>query len=347
MKFKGLNDWIEIFRGGKQVDSEGREHDGDALIDKAMANFSPGKHEPPIVIGHPADDAPAYGWVEGLTVTMRDGVKTLMAKFKQVVPEFAAAVEQGLFKKRSAAFYQDGSLRHVGFLGAAPPAVKGLQDIGFREKGITFEFTSADAEAQAARAREYGIGESQTIQTQGGIKMFKNKIKQFLTFIGIDASKVPDDALPNDIPDNLRGKTFSEADLEAAKTQAAKQAKETAEAAFAETRKTEAKAQRKAVIAKWVEDGVKDGKILPAWKDAGLAAFMERQDADEAFQFSEGETGKKTNLKWMQDFLEGFQKLPLFAEFASKNRAGGQQTDDQKQVEAGKRIAAHVTPKKD
>ena len=98
-EFKGFDDWIPIFRGGKQIDSQGREHDGNALIDKALATFNAAKHEPPVVIGHPVENAPAYGWVEGLT---KQG-NLLLAKFKQVQPEFAGMVKRGLFKKRSAA----------------------------------------------------------------------------------------------------------------------------------------------------------------------------------------------------------------------------------------------------
>lgn len=143
MNFSLFDDWIEIFRGGQQIDSAGRAHDGDNLIDQAVANFNTKVHEPPVVIGHPADNAPAYGWVEGLRKTVRDGAAVLEAKLRQVVPEFADLVRRGLFKKRSAAFYPDGGLRHVGFLGAAPPAVKGLADIGFMadDGSAVFEFT--------------------------------------------------------------------------------------------------------------------------------------------------------------------------------------------------------------
>ena len=187
--FKGFDDWIEIFRGGKQVDSAGKVHDGDELIAKALQTFDPSVHEPPIVIGHPTTNAPAYGWVEGLKAEVVNGVKTLYIKAKQVVPEFKAMVEKGLFKKRSASFYPDGRLRHVGFLGAAPPAVKGLADLKFGdEEDITFEFeegsyvkdekfteniirgvveglksvfgfaaSDADKAAQEARSKKYGI----------------------------------------------------------------------------------------------------------------------------------------------------------------------------------------------
>ena len=60
----------------------------------------------------------------------------LLAKFAQVDPAFERMVGEGKFKKRSASFYRrpDGlSLRHVGFLGAQPPDVKGLADVKFED----------------------------------------------------------------------------------------------------------------------------------------------------------------------------------------------------------------------
>ena len=40
--FKGFDDWIPIFRGGRQTDSLGREHDGDEEEDEIAhgASFS-------------------------------------------------------------------------------------------------------------------------------------------------------------------------------------------------------------------------------------------------------------------------------------------------------------------
>ncbi len=129
--------WIPIFKGGKQTDSAGREHDGNTLIDKAVSTFNAKEHEPPAVIGHPHDNAPAWGWVQGLK---REG-DLLLAQFKDLVPEFKDMVNKGMFKKRSASFYPDGRLRHVGFLGAMPPAVKGLPDAAFKEgDGMCFDF---------------------------------------------------------------------------------------------------------------------------------------------------------------------------------------------------------------
>ncbi|MDL6388248.1 peptidase, partial [Escherichia coli] len=59
-------------------------------------------------------------------------------------PQFAEMVTDGRFKKVSASFYLPDSpsnpkpgvlyLRHVGFLGAQPPSVKGLKQVSFSEQ---------------------------------------------------------------------------------------------------------------------------------------------------------------------------------------------------------------------
>ena len=97
-------------------------------------------HEAPIVIGHPSDNAPAYGWVSGLSFDEGAGLE---AEPAQVEAQFAEMVADGRFKKVSASFYTPESasnpapgvyyLRHVGFLGAQPPAVKGLKPVAFAE----------------------------------------------------------------------------------------------------------------------------------------------------------------------------------------------------------------------
>lgn len=131
---------IEIFRAGRHVSAAGEmlafsEQD----LQAAAAAYDPAKHEAPIVIGHPAHDAPAYGWVQSLLA--EDG--RLRATPRQLDPAFVEAVQAGRWKKISAAFYRPGSpgnpvpdvwyLRHVGFLGAQPPAVKGLAPVELAE----------------------------------------------------------------------------------------------------------------------------------------------------------------------------------------------------------------------
>ena len=123
--------WIEVFEGGTQTDSEGRTDLFDeSKLDYTVKTYNPTHHEAPLCIGHPEHNTPAYGWVEEIK---RNG-KKLLAKCKQIPPEISNAIHSGFWKKRSISFYPDGKLRHIGFLGAQPPAVKGLVDIKFKEK---------------------------------------------------------------------------------------------------------------------------------------------------------------------------------------------------------------------
>lgn len=138
------NQWIEVFCIGEHTDSSGNTRDwNQSDLEEIVNQYNVKKHEAPVVVGHPKENAPAFGWVEALKT---DG-KVLYAKFKQLVPEFIEAVKNGLYKKRSISLYPDLSLRHIGFLGAMPPAIKGLSDIRFNEKNtITMEFTSQTQE---------------------------------------------------------------------------------------------------------------------------------------------------------------------------------------------------------
>ena len=127
-------DWIQVFKTGKHIDASGQEKEWRKEdLDQIIYSYNPQGHEAPVVIGHPEENAPAYGWVEALK---REG-EVLYAKLKNLVPDFVDMVRRGLFKKRSISVYPDLTLRHIGFLGAIPPAIKGLEDIKFQERDQT------------------------------------------------------------------------------------------------------------------------------------------------------------------------------------------------------------------
>lgn len=143
------NPAIEIFRAGRHVDMHGRAFDMTrADLADIAARYDPAKHEAPLVIGHPQTNAPAYGWVRGLRVVG----DTLVADTHQVDAAFAEVVNAGRWKKRSASFLLPAAadnpapgqyyLNHVGFLGAQPPAVKGLRDAQFAAADQCVEFAS-------------------------------------------------------------------------------------------------------------------------------------------------------------------------------------------------------------
>ncbi len=121
--------WLEIFAAGTHTDASGRKMTfTEAHLDEIVGSYDASVHEAPVVVGHPKTDDPALGWIASLK---RDG-KKLLAQERDVAPEFEEMRERGLYKKRSASFYLGDSpgnptpgkmhLRHVGNLGAMPPA---------------------------------------------------------------------------------------------------------------------------------------------------------------------------------------------------------------------------------
>lgn len=133
---------IEIFRGGAHIDNAGRRMTfSRADVDAIASAYDPASFAAPLVVGHPKTNDPAFGWVKSLKVR-DDGV--LIAEPEKVEPQFAEAVRAGRYRKVSASFYLPDHpanpapgqyyLRHVGFLGAAAPAVKGLSPVELNEK---------------------------------------------------------------------------------------------------------------------------------------------------------------------------------------------------------------------
>src|SRR5690606_16044994 len=103
-------------------------------------SYNPEDDEAPIVVGHPLNNSPAFGWISELEVTP-EGVLLANASDDKIQPEFMDALKAGIYKKRSISLTPEGKLRHVGFLGGAAPAVKGLADIQFSQPSSNiFEF---------------------------------------------------------------------------------------------------------------------------------------------------------------------------------------------------------------
>ncbi|OGU58940.1 MAG: hypothetical protein A2X64_02840 [Ignavibacteria bacterium GWF2_33_9] len=125
--------WIEVFRTGSHTDSAGKTQEFTAQeLDAISAKYSQRlADEPtnlaPFVKGHPKSDDAAIGWVESLA---RRG-NFLLAKIKDLSHDVAEEIKQKKFRNISVSLFSDFSLNHIGLLGAANPAVQGLQTVDF------------------------------------------------------------------------------------------------------------------------------------------------------------------------------------------------------------------------
>lgn len=315
--FGEILDNVEILRTGIHTASSGKDVQiyADDLKDIA-AGYDTTFHEAPVVIGHPENNQPAYGWVKSLKVVGDRLLATL-----DLVPEFVEAVRQGLFKKRSASIYSnlDGKgmyLRHVGFLGAVPPAVKALSDINLQETDSVLKTESV-----------LTIDLEERKPPMNWKDWFKKRIDE-----------MPEDGAPVVItsgnpqpPSTPPPVQFSESQVAEREQQAAeaaaKKAREEAELEFAERmRKTDAEAQAKthaATVTAKLDALAKDGLIIPAWRKSGLDEFAQALGFDAAaeFEFSDGDAQvKKSPCDWFLGFLEALPKTVNLSEFAGRDK---------------------------
>lgn len=140
---------FQIFKTGAHT-SMGGERLAFSKNDLALmaACYSPGRKKAPLVLGHPADDQPVFGEVTGLFA--RDDALYAQAA---VSGNLVDLVRTGRYKHVSASFLTPSHprnptpgayyLRHVGFLGAQPPAIKGMSPLAFSDSSGCVAFSEA------------------------------------------------------------------------------------------------------------------------------------------------------------------------------------------------------------
>jgi len=129
---------IHFLKTGVFKDMHGNEYAFKTADLVAIAQaYDPAVFASPIVVGHPKDNDPAFGWVKSVECAN----SSLQADPEKLAPEFTEMVANGRFRKVSASLFppehpsnpKPGAyyLRHIGFLGAAAPAIPGLKSVAF------------------------------------------------------------------------------------------------------------------------------------------------------------------------------------------------------------------------
>lgn len=140
---------LHIFFAGTHTAVDGTAHSfSEADIADLVSSYDPEVSDAPLVVGHPKIEDPAYGSIGSLS----GDDKNVFATPRDVDAQFAELVNAGRFSKISASIYLPDTpgnpkpghhyLRHVGFLGAAPPSLKGLKrpTLNFAENDGALEF---------------------------------------------------------------------------------------------------------------------------------------------------------------------------------------------------------------
>lgn len=334
---------IHIFKAGTHRDSKGAELEfSENNLSSAVNAYDPAIHEAPIVIGHPEGNHPAFGWISSLN--FEEGTGNVYAEPHQLNADFEEMVAQGAFKKVSASWYlpdhpanpSPGSLylRHVGFLGAQPPAIKGLQAINFEEadehiiqfeeaidetenltgivnlfKGLREFLVDKFSNDEAERAIPSGTIEELSKQAEPQPEASENA--DDATGAGNDATATEDAEKQASTPPST-----DEKDAPADEHAALKKENKKLKAQVASYQEAEAKRAKQAIIQR-IDSMVKGGYILPAQRDQ-VVAFCEKLDASATVEFGEGE--QKQQATMLDTYLNQFNKKQvMFSEHSAES----------------------------
>ncbi len=320
---------FQLFRPGSHTASNGQtlRFSAAELRDAATA-YDPEVHQAPLVVGHPRSDAPAYGWVKRLDYA--EPAQMLTAEPDQVEPQFAELVRSGRLKYVSASFYTPTSpqnpkpgayyLRHVGFLGAQPPSIKGLKPAEFSEATdgvITLQFGEADPNEPNVwkiladlirRWREdvivnRGLAVADTLFPNDQIQALLDEAAE---------EDAEEDALEPSSPFNYQETPMADpapTDLEKALA-----AREAVLAAREKALADQEIARHRADCAAFAEGLTKEGRILPRDTQA-LAALLATQTGEPTAEFAE-DGRPQDRATWLRGFLS---RLPVQVDFSERS----------------------------
>lgn len=327
------------------------------------ANYDTAVHEAPLTIGHPTHDAPAYGWAKALSFS--DGALWADAEQSE---QLQGLVAQGHYKKVSASFYRPDApsnptpgkwaLRHIGFLGAQPPGIKGLKAVSFAdgEAGVV-TFGELPGYAGSMIARLFGQLRDWLIVKEG--QEAADRVISSYQVEGLrEMSQRADEAIDPDSANPFSGGTpalsFSEpgkaatlsatgtlketppmktveqlqAELDAAN--AANASLRTAEAARIAADATAQATARHASHVSFCEGLVTAAKWPAAAKDVLVQALDVIATPSDAgvVSFGEGDAAKPL-ASVLQEHLQALPASVSFGEFAGKGSGGGKALSNQ------------------
>ena len=324
--------FIPVFKPGTHTAVDGRTitFTLENCIDLAES-YDPSVSEAPAVIGHPKLTAPAYGWAKRFQI--KDGL--VYVELDQVNPEFAEAFNSGAYKKRSLSIYLPESpgnpkpghyyARHIGFLGAAAPAIKGLPDVSFAESdgeqgAIEFAMPfDEDFLLMFSNLREY------LIEKDGIEKADQLLPKWQLEYL---AEQVVQNRKENEMPQPNN--------IDFAEQQAAIEAKN-AELAKREQALLEKEQNNKRTeFAEFADKLIGDGKLLPVHKTTVVEVFMSL--GNEPISFAEGDT--TVNSSPADLIKKVLSERPAFMNFSEKSAANNEDEIDTQDPKAIAEAAA-------
>lgn len=324
---------LHVFRAGTHTATDGKAYEfSEADIADLVDSYDPKLSRAALVVGHPKIDDPAFGWAAEFS---RDGGE-VFATPEAVDPQFAEMVNAQRFSNISLSVYLPESPgnpkpghfypRHIGFLGAQPPAVKGLQRPQFSEGDGAVAFSMPMPRRLSSLGyylkRLFQGLRDKSIETDGA-----EKTEQLIPQWCIDgiAEATADDEQANAA---FAEATNTEQTMSQDKTNAAaadfaeRESQLTARATEIEQREKALKeredAARRADAADFAEGLVQAGKVLPRQK-AGIVELLLAFPAGTVLNFAEGDGQAATDHEAPELLRTFLDELPKRVDFAEKS----------------------------
>lgn len=324
---------IEIFKAGKQTSSSGKSveltvDDLQKIADNYNEKVAEGgdTYKAPLVIGHPTADAPAYGWAASLSVD-RDAGK-LLATPERVDEGLKGLVAEGKYTRVSASLYTPDSphspakdgyfLRHIGFLGAMAPAVKGLKAVSFSdaEEGV-LSFGDEEAKTAGVLQRLVNFVAKQFGKDQADAIMFGETAEAPATEPAAAAPAPAAEAAPAAPAEPATGTPVGQeaAPAAAAPSRVADFAEQEAQLASKAAELADREnALLDAEIENFAETLITSGRVLPVSKSAVTTLFKTLSAAG-SIDFAEGEQRPAADV--FKDLLNSLPPVVTFKEVAT------------------------------
>lgn len=302
---------VEVLRVGRFRDLHGRAIAIDAALLRELADsYDPALYQAPVVIGHPQHNSPAFG----LLSEPRASATALEVALTDLDPDFVAAHRAKRYPQRSLSFWPAGHpdnplpdkgrayLRHLGFLGAAAPAVKGL-------RGADLAADAADVITLELAAEAVG---------DAGTAAVPDSLDDDLETPMADSPTAPAAADP----------TAAAAAAELAEREAALHARAAALDAREQALAQAEAARQRAAATAFAERLATEARLLP--RDVApvvellLALDAARPDPAPAFAAAGDDPAPQTPGTWLRAHLEAREPLVALGEVATAARVGGQ-----------------------
>lgn len=296
------------------------------------AAFNPAVGKAPIVVGHPATDDPAMGWVERLEANERG----LFAYPKQVDPAFAESARAGRFGTLSAMFYRPTDaanpkpgvwyLKHVGALGAQQPAVKGLDDPAFAAsaagggvcfaEGVAFGAWEDRTHARLWRGlRDFLISKFGQEQADTVVPSYQVESLEQAAYEEM-AQPATAEATPNPAFSESHPTLLEQTPMTPTPEQLAKWATLEAEHQRLKDQLAQAEAAKRHAANVAFCESIAPNKLLPAWRGVAVATLDAFDAAPAPVQFGEGEAQAPLADKF-KAFLQALPEAVAFGESAT------------------------------